>query len=66
MAGNVIDIASRSRGDRVAPPALEPSALVAVSLLETLFQLLAEKGVLKREKVDNALRIAGARARDAG
>lgn len=66
MARNIIDIAARSRGAKFAPPGLEPSALVAVALLESLLRLLTEKGGLSREKAENALRIAAARARDAG
>ena len=66
MTRNVIDIASRSRGDKSPPLALETSALVAVSVLETLFRLLAEKGVLSREKAESALRIAARKARNAG
>jgi hypothetical protein len=65
MTRNVIDIASLPRGEKFTPPALEPSARVAVSLLETLLRLLAEKGVLDREKTDKALRIAADRAQGA-
>lgn len=65
MTKNIVDIASRPRDAKFAAPALEPTALVAVSVLESMLLLLAEKGILDRTKAAEAFRIAAIRARDA-